>query len=69
MKITLPPIHRHRAERGVALLVVLILIVLMVFLVAANTITVNSLASRVKLEDKSQIRRLVGSVTNAPLSK
>ncbi len=54
------------AQRGSAVLMLIVLLGLMVMLVAANTVTLNGLRQEVRLVEKRQTDRLAVSATNSP---
>lgn len=54
------------AQRGSAVLVLIVLLGLMVMLVAANTLTLICLRQEVRFVEKRQTERLAASATNSP---
>jgi hypothetical protein len=65
MKTQLSHARRGKKSRqGSAVIVILAMLGIMVLLMAANTVTVNSLRKEIKLLDQRQTARLAASATN-----
>lgn len=58
--------RRHQSEKGIAVLLVILLLVMMVSFITMNAMAIASLKREMKLVEKRQLMQAKAAVTNAP---